>query len=79
MIVDCHVNVYEDAQIRPLLKYQTLSRAGGVDPCATPERVKASMTGFDRYIAFSLRYGDSTGIDGDDEVTARLVALDPGR
>lgn len=63
----------------PLLRDQPASRAGGVDPCATPERVRAAMQGVDRYIAFSLRYGDSVGVEGDDEVTARLMALDPGR
>ena len=79
MIVDCHVNVYEDEHILPLAREQAASRAGGVDPCATPERVKAAMAGVDRYIAFTLRYGDSTGMEGTDETTARLVALDPGR
>lgn len=79
MIVDCHVNVYEDAHILQLAGVQTASRAGGINPSATPERVKQAMAGVDRYIAFSLRYGDSVGVEGDDEVTARLVALDPGR
>jgi predicted TIM-barrel fold metal-dependent hydrolase len=37
------------------------------------------MVGVDRYIAFTLRYGDSVGIEGEDETTARLMALDPGR
>jgi hypothetical protein len=79
MIVDCHVNVYEDAQILPLARAQTASRAGGIEQSATPERVKAAMVGVDRYIAFTLRYGDSAGIEGTDEATARLMALDPGR
>ena len=35
------------------------------------------MRDVDRAIVFSLRYKDSIGIDGDDEVTARLVARDP--
>ena len=79
MIVDCHVNVYEDEHILPLLREQTASRSGGVDPCATPERVKGAMTGVDRYVAFTIRYGDSAGVEGSDEATARLMALDPGR
>jgi len=79
VIVDCHVNVYEDEHILPLLSEQTASRAGGVDHRANPERVKAAMTAADRYIAFSLRYGDSVGVEGNDETTARLMALDPGR
>ena len=79
MIVDCHVNVYEDAQILPRAREQTPSRASGIDPGASPERVREAMKSADRYIAFSLRYGDSVGVDGSDEVTARLMALDPGR
>jgi predicted TIM-barrel fold metal-dependent hydrolase len=37
------------------------------------------MAKVDKAIIFSLRYGDSAGIDGDDEVTAAAVAKHPGK
>lgn len=78
MIVDCHVNVYEDSQILPLYgQIAGIARAGGFKIQADPATVEAAMRDVDRAIVFSLRYADSIGIDGDDEVTARLVARDP--
>jgi len=46
---------------------------------SNPDIVCDAMRDVDKAIVFSLRYGDSIGIDGDDEVTARLVARDPGK
>ena len=78
MIVDCHVNVYEDTQILPLhLEVTRFARADEVELPCNPDIVERAMRDVDRAIVFSLRYGDSIGIDGDDEVTARLVARDP--
>ena len=37
------------------------------------------MTGVDRAIVFSLRYGDSAGIDGNDQVTAAAVRKYPDK
>jgi predicted TIM-barrel fold metal-dependent hydrolase len=78
MIVDCHVNVYDDAQILPVYgQIAGIARAGGFAIKADPATVAAAMAEVDHAIVFSLRYADSIGIDGDDEVTARLVAMDP--
>jgi hypothetical protein len=78
MIVDCHVNVYEDSQMLPLYaEVARLARPGGYSLPSSPAVVEAAMREVDHAIVFSLRYGDSIGIDGDDEVTARLVARDP--
>jgi predicted TIM-barrel fold metal-dependent hydrolase len=80
MIVDCHVNVYEERQIRPLFRELTgIARAGGFAPEADPETVYGARREVDRAIVFSLRYADSIGIDGDDEVTARAVAAHPDK
>lgn len=80
MIVDCHVNVYDDTQILPLFAEQSAkARPGGFPPRATPEIVAEAMREVDRAIVFSLRYADSAGIDGDDEVTARAVAACPDK
>lgn len=78
MIVDCHVNVYEDSQILPLYgQIAGIARAGGFSIKSDPDTVVAGMQQVDKAIVFSLRYHDSIGVDGDDEVTARLVARDP--
>jgi uncharacterized protein len=78
MIVDCHVNVYEDRQMLPAYReLSTIARAGGFALSADPDTVHAAMRDVDKAIVFSLRYKDSIGVDGDDEVTARAVAKYP--
>ena len=77
MIVDCHVNVYEDRHLTQVHGQQVASRSGGFDPKADPDAVFQAMSGVDKAIIFTLRYGDSAGVDGDDDVTARAVAKYP--
>ena len=80
MIVDCHVNLWEPQHLRPLFTEGTAySRPGSVSPIADPDAVYAAMAQVDKAIVFSLRYGDSAGIDGDDEVTARAVRRYPDK
>lgn len=80
MIVDCHVNVYEDSQVLPLYGASTPSaRPGKMTLKADPDTVYQAMKDVDKAIIFSLRYKDSIGIDGDDEVTARAVAKYPDK
>lgn len=80
MIVDCHVNVYEDQHVLPYYHEVTKNvRPGAMAPRADPDTVYEAMAGVDKAIIFSLRYGDSAGISGDDEVTARAVAKYPGK
>ena len=80
MIVDCHVNLWKDEHVRPLFAAGTAySRPGSVSPRADPDTVYEAMAGVDRAIAFTLRYGDSAGIDGDDEVTAEAVRKYPDK
>ena len=80
MIVDCHVNVYEDSQMLPAYReLSTIARAGGFPLRADPDTVHEAMREVDKAIVFSLRYKDSIGIDGDDEVTARAVAAYPDK
>ena len=80
MIVDCHVNIYDDDMILPLYKSLTgTARAGGFEVKADCETVYKAMSGVDKAIIFSLRYKDSIGIDGNDEVTARAVAKYPDK
>ncbi len=78
MIVDCHVNVFEEQHVSPLLRQETKNfRPGAPELRADPDTVYRAMAAADRAIIFSLRYADSSGIDGDDEVTARAVAKYP--
>lgn len=80
VIVDCHVNVYEDRHILPYYHVVTKNvRPGAIEPRADPDTVYQAMRGVDKAIIFSLRYGDSAGIAGDDQVTARAVAKYPDK
>ena len=80
MIVDCHVNVWEDRHCTPKFREQTkFARPGSVGIKADADTLHRAMAKVDKAIIFSLRYGDSAGIDGDDEVTAAAVAKYPDK
>ena len=80
MIVDCHVNIWNDEHVRPLFAVGTAySRPGSVSPRADADTIYQAMRGVDRAIVFSLRYGDSAGIDGNEEVTAAAVKKYPDK
>lgn len=78
VIVDCHVNVFEERHVTPLLRAEAKHfRPGAPELRADADTIYRAMEGVDKAIIFSLRYADSTGIDGDDEVTAAAVAKYP--
>jgi predicted TIM-barrel fold metal-dependent hydrolase len=80
VIVDCHVNIWNDEHVRPLFAVGTAySRPGSVSPRADADTIYQAMRGVDRAIVFSLRYGDSAGIDGNDEVTAAALKKYPNK
>lgn len=80
MIVDCHVNIYDPNQMLPLYAQQSaIARPGGFALESDCETIYKAMADVDKAIIFSLRYADSIGIDGDDEVTARAVAKYPDK
>jgi len=80
VIVDCHVNVYDDDMILPLFHAGSSNAVpGGFKLQANADRVYEGMKNVDKAIVFSLRYKDSAGIDGNDEVTARAVAKYPDK
>lgn len=80
MIVDCHVNVYDDDMILPLFGAGASNAVpGGFKLKSDADTVHAAMADVDKAIVFSLRYKDSAGIDGNDEVTARAVAKYPNK
>ncbi len=80
MIVDCHVNIWEDRHVRPLY-FEQLSRVrpGEMHAKADADSAYHAMAGVDRAIVFSVRYGDSTGVEGDDEVTAAAARKYPDK
>ena len=65
MIVDCHVNIFEDRHVTPLMREQTqFARPGSIGYKADADTLYAAMKGVDKAIIFSLRYADSTGQAG---------------
>lgn len=77
---DCHVNIWNDEHVLPLYTQQlSRVRAGDMAPKADADTLYREMTNVDRAIIFTLRYGDSAGIEGNDETTAAAVARYPDK
>jgi len=77
---DCHVNIWTPEQVLPLYTQQLgRVRQGDMAPRADADTLYAEMTHVEKAIIFSLRYHDSLGIAGDDEVTAAAVQKYPDK
>jgi predicted TIM-barrel fold metal-dependent hydrolase len=77
MIVDCHVNI---RHVRPLFAEQMARiRPGGMGLKADADTLYQAMALVDRAIVFALRYGDSAGVESDDETTADAVRRYPAK
>ena len=77
---DCHVNIWTDDQVLPLYGQQLgRVRQGEMAPKADADTLYREMAHVEKAIVFSLRYHDSLGIDGNDEVTALAVRKYPGK
>jgi predicted TIM-barrel fold metal-dependent hydrolase len=75
---DCHVNIWTDEQVLPLYNQQLgRVRQGEMAPQADADTLYREMANVKKAIVFALRYGDSLGIEGDDETTAAAVAKYP--
>jgi predicted TIM-barrel fold metal-dependent hydrolase len=77
---DCHVNIWNAEHVLPL--YQTqLSRVreGTIVPMADADAIYKAMSHVEKAIVFTLCYGDSIGIEGDDVITAAAVAKYPDK
>jgi predicted TIM-barrel fold metal-dependent hydrolase len=80
MTVDCHVNIWEERHALPSFAAQLgRVRQGEVGLKADADTLYRAMAGVDRAIVFALRYGDSIGIESDDETTAAAVAKYPDK
>lgn len=75
---DCHVNIWKPEHVLPLYGEQLARvRAGDMAPKADADTLHAEMAGVEKAIVFALRYGDSVGIESDDDTTAAAVAKYP--
>lgn len=77
---DCHVNIWNDEHVLPL--YHTLQsrvRKGDIAPKADADTLYQAMSSVEKAIVFTLRYGDSVGIEGDDKITAAAVSKFPDK
>src|SRR6266481_3704883 len=78
MICDCHVNIWNPEHVRPSFEQQlSRVRPGDVGMRADADSIYEAMRDVDRAILFTLGYGDSIGIEGDDDVTAAAVRKYP--
>jgi len=77
---DCHVNIWNDEHVLPLYGQQLARvRPGEMAPRGDAETIFAEMAEVEKAIIFALRYGDSVGIESDDETTAAAVARYPDK
>lgn len=79
-IYDCHVNIWEDRHVLPLYHQQMARvRPGAMAEKADADTLYREMALVERAIVFALGYGDSAGIESDDETTAAAVARYPDK
>jgi uncharacterized protein len=77
---DCHVNIWNDEHVLPLYHQQlNRVRAGDMAPKSDADTLYREMVNVEKAIIFALRYGDSVGIESDDETTAAAVAKYPDK
>jgi uncharacterized protein len=81
LIVDCHVNIWNSDELTPLWREQ-MARVrpdGAPGLLADADTLYAAMQDVDKAIVFPIRYGDSGGIESDDETCAACIAKYPGK
>jgi predicted TIM-barrel fold metal-dependent hydrolase len=81
MIVDCHVNIWNAEHLTDLYAQQIdrVRPEGGPGLKADADTLYRAMAAADKAIVFPLRYGDSAGIESDDETCAAAVAKYPDK
>ena len=74
------MNIWEDRHVLPIYEQQLARvRPGAMAEKADADTLNREMALVDRAIVFTLRYGDSAGIEGDDETTAAAVRKYPDK
>ena len=77
---DCHVNIWNEEHVLPLYREQLARvRPGKMAPKADADTLHREMANVEKAIVFALRYGDSIGIESDNETTAAAVAKYPDK
>ncbi|MDA1097593.1 MAG: amidohydrolase family protein [Proteobacteria bacterium] len=81
MIVDCHVNLWNDEHFSPLYAEQMrrVRADGGYGLKADAETVYEAMAEVDKAILFSPRYRKSAGVEGNDGAVADAVSRYPDK
>jgi predicted TIM-barrel fold metal-dependent hydrolase len=80
MVTDCHVNIWNDEHVLPHFRTaQARVREKGIPDKSDAETIIRAMAPVDRAIIFTLAYGETVGIDGNDDVTADAVRRYPDK
>ena len=81
MIVDCHVNIWNHDHVTPLWREQMARVRPDAAPglLADADTLYQAMQDVYKAIVFPIRYGDSGGIESDDETCADCVARFPSK
>lgn len=80
MIVDCHVNIWNDEHVLPLYGQQLgRVREKSIPAKADADTLARVLQNIDKAIIFTLEYKESLGIQGDNAVTAEAVRRFPDK
>lgn len=78
MVVDCHVNIWNDADVLPHYRTQLARvREKEIPAKADAETIMAALADVDRAIVFALGYAETIGIASEDATTAAAVRRYP--
>ena len=79
-ITDCHVNIWNTEHYLPEYYHQmSRVRPGKMHIKTDADSLYEALNEVDRAILFSPRYGDSAGVQGDDQVTAEAIKRYPDK
>lgn len=80
MIVDCHVNIWNDEHVQPLYGQQLgRVREKTIPAKADADTLARVLSNIDKAIIFTLEYKEALGIAGDNSVTAEAVKRYPDK
>ena len=74
-IVDCHVNIWDQAHLKQIARV----RPGELLVPTDADSIFAAMEVAYKVIIFSPRYGDSVGIQGEDSTVVKAIQKYPDK
>lgn len=78
MIVDCHVNIWNEEHVSDAYEAQQARiRERNIPKRADADTLAQQMAAVDKAIIFTLSYGDTVGVAGEDSTTAEAVRRYP--